>query len=52
MKVGDKVRCIGIGYPQWKGEIFEITAVFDDGRIGIRGCIRVGAEDFELINEE
>lgn len=56
MKVGDKVICLGIGYPHWKGRIIEITAVFDDNKtIGFKSgnCgIRVAKEDFKLIEEE
>lgn len=50
IEIGDKVRCKGIGYPQWEGEIFEVTLVFPDNKtIGILNAIRVGKEDFELI---
>lgn len=51
IEVGDKVRCKGIGYPHWKGKIFEVTLVFPDNKtIGILNAVRVWKEDFELIN--
>ena len=46
---GDKIKCFGIGYPHWKGEIFECTLVFNDGTIGIKNCIRVSEQDFRVI---
>lgn len=46
---GDRVECIGVGYPHWKGEIFEITLVFPNGDIGVMGRIRASSEDFKKI---
>ena len=46
---GDKIKCYGIGYPQWKGEVFECTLDFKDGTIGIRNGVRVAEKDFRII---
>jgi hypothetical protein len=43
---GDLIKCFGIGYPHWKGEIFECTMIFKDKTIGIKNCIRVAQKDF------
>lgn len=45
---GDKIKCFGIGYPHWKDEVFECTAVFnDDMTIGIKN-VRVSKKDFRV----
>jgi hypothetical protein len=46
---GDKIKCFGIGYPHWKGEIFECTLVFNDSTIGIKNAIRVSEQDFRVV---
>ena len=50
IKQGDTIRCYGIGYPHWKGEIFKCNIVFNDGTIGIRNSVRVSAKDFRIFN--
>lgn len=46
---GDKITCYGIGYPHWKGDVFECTLDFKDGTIGIRNTIRVDEKDFRKL---
>jgi len=48
---GDKIRCYGISYPQWKGDKFECTANFKDKTIGIRNAIRVAKKDFRKLGK-
>lgn len=49
---GNIVRCLGIGYPHWKGQKFKVESVFEDNTIGIQvyvdAIIRVAIEDFVL----
>jgi len=52
IKKGDKIRCYGIGYPHWKGEVFECTLVFNNGDIGIKNAIRVSSKDFRIFNKK
>lgn len=53
MKVGDKVRCLGIGYPHMRNKVFTVTVLFDDNKtfgVMIGKCgIRLFKEDFEVI---
>lgn len=55
MKVGDKVRCLGIGYPGIKGEVFTVTVVFPDNKtFGIlvdEYDVRLLREDFEVVED-
>jgi hypothetical protein len=46
---GDKIKCFGIGYPHWKGKVFECTLDFKDGTIGIKNTIRVSEKDFRVV---
>lgn len=53
MKVGDKVRCLGIGYPHMRNKVFTVTVLFNDNKtfgVMIGKCgIRLYKEDFEVI---
>ena len=51
MKKGDRVKCKGIGYPQWKDMEFTVEVVFPDNIIKLDNKIRVGASDFEVVPE-
>jgi hypothetical protein len=51
IKKGNLIKCLGIGYPHWKNEVFIVTADFKDGTIGILNCIRVSEKDFRVIDQ-
>jgi hypothetical protein len=49
IQTGDMIKCFGIGYPHWKGQIFQCDLDFGDGTIGIRNSVRVNGRDFRVI---
>lgn len=49
IKVGDTVKCLGIGYPHWINQAFIVKAVFPDRYILLHNEIKVNKKDFKKI---
>jgi hypothetical protein len=50
IKKGDRIKCIGNGYPHWKVLEFNCTEIFKDGSIGIENSLKVDKKDFYKIS--
>jgi hypothetical protein len=47
IKVGDRVKCLGIGYPHWRNQAFLVKVVYSNGFIGLDNKIKVNKKDFK-----
>lgn len=45
----DYVLCFGIGYPHWKGRVFRVKVIFNNGDLGLDNSIRVSSKDYGVI---
>jgi hypothetical protein len=48
IKVGDSVKCLGIGYPHWRNQAFIVKVVYPEGYIGLNNQIKVNKKDFKI----